>query len=334
MLNKENYEIKDFIGKGAYGYVNLFIDKITGKEVAIKMINLSSNNNLKALQNEINITKNLNHPNIIKYFGYFTNNLQSEINIVMEYAYNGDLEKILEKRIEHFKEEEILHFFVQICKGVKILHQNKIIHRDLKPANILVFGKNLKIGDFGISRILLNGEKAETNIGTPNYLSPEIIQGKKYSFESDIWNLGLILYELITLKKAFKIQKNMINLYRNIINTYYPPVSSNLYKSELVEIISKCLNKERRKRPTIDEILDNPIIKNFMDENDLDDKKKVKEIQIEEIAKSDKNENDTKFNSKESLFIRNNEYKKIAKSDKNENDSKFNWKESLFIRNN
>ena len=71
-----------------------------------------------------------------------------------------------------------------------------------------------------------------------------------------------------------------------------------------------------------------------MDENDLDDKKKVKEIQIEEIAKSDKNENDTKFNSKESLFIRNNEYKKIAKSDKNENDSKFNWKESLFIRNN
>jgi NIMA (never in mitosis gene a)-related kinase len=96
-------------------------------------------------------------------------------------------------------------FFVQICLGVRFLYEKNVLHRDLKPENIfLTAGNRVKIGDFGISKTLeTTHQKASTIIGTPQYLSPEVCEGLEYDYQSDMWSLGCILYELAALKSPF-----------------------------------------------------------------------------------------------------------------------------------
>jgi NIMA (never in mitosis gene a)-related kinase len=102
---------------------------------------------------------------------------------------------------EYISEEYILNWFTQVCLAIKHCHDRKIIHRDLKASNIFLTKKGIcKLGDFGIARVLSNTKSnAKTVVGTPYYLSPEIIQGRPYNSESDIWSLGVLLYELCAL---------------------------------------------------------------------------------------------------------------------------------------
>ncbi|XP_022786792.1 serine/threonine-protein kinase Nek5-like [Stylophora pistillata] len=115
-------------------------------------------------------------------------------------------------------EDQVLDYFVQICLGLKHVHDRKILHRDLKSQNIFLTKNGIvKLGDFGIARVLHSTmELARTCIGTPYYLSPEICENKPYNNKSDIWSLGCVLYELLTLKHAFEAG-NMKNLVLKII---------------------------------------------------------------------------------------------------------------------
>ena len=126
----------------------------------------------------------------------------------MEYADGGDLStKVKSKRPlkDYMEESEILHYFTQICLAIKHLHDRKILHRDLKSQNIfLTWSGIVKLGDFGIAWVLNSTrENAQTVVGTPYYLSPEIVENKPYSFASDIWSLGVLLYEMCALKPPF-----------------------------------------------------------------------------------------------------------------------------------
>lgn len=128
--------------------------------------------------------------------------------IVMDYAEGGDMYTKIGKQRKigkGFPESQILDWFVQICLALKYVHDRKILHRDLKTQNIFLTAKgDIKIGDFGIARVLQDTyDCAQTAIGTPYYLSPEICQEKPYNQKSDIWSLGCILYELVTLRHAF-----------------------------------------------------------------------------------------------------------------------------------
>lgn len=172
-------------------------------------------------------------------------------------------------------ESLILDWFTQICLAIKHIHDKKILHRDLKSQNVFL-NKNgiIKLGDFGISKCLEHTfEKVQTIVGTPYYLSPEIVQNKPYSFKSDIWSLGILLYEMTALKMPFDANSLPL-LYVKIIRGNYSTVP-NSFSKELRNLINSLLLVDPEKRPTINEILRLPLIKsrikNFLNENQYDD---------------------------------------------------------------
>ena len=174
---------------------------------------------------EAKILEVLNHPNIVRFREvYKTKN--GKLCIVMDYADGGDIQsKIKDKyknkkgdKLEYFLEENILNWFTQICLALKHCHDRKILHRDLKAQNVFLTKRNLvKLGDFGIARVLSTTiSRAKTVVGTPYYLSPEIVENKPYNFKSDIWSLGVLLYEICALKPPFNAT-SLANLARNIL---------------------------------------------------------------------------------------------------------------------
>lgn len=183
----------------------------------------------------------------------------------------GDLSnKIKEQKSTNFNENTILDWFTQITLALKHVHDRKVLHRDLKCQNIFLTKSNLiKLGDFGIARVLSSTrENAKTMVGTPYYLSPEIINGRPYSFKSDIWSLGVILYELCALKPPFDAS-SLTFLAMKIVKGQYNPIPG-MYSKELKNMISILLQVDPAKRPTTNSILQMPIIqqrvKNFLSE--------------------------------------------------------------------
>lgn len=140
---------------------------------------------------------------------------------------------------------------------MKHVHDRKIIHRDLKCQNIFLTKTNtIKLGDFGIARVLTNTrENAKTMVGTPYYLSPEIIENKPYSFKSDMWSLGVVLYELCALKPPFNAD-SLHFLALKIVRGSYNPVPSHFSK-DLKNLVGLLLQTDPNKRPTTNNILGN-----------------------------------------------------------------------------
>lgn len=163
--------------------------------------------------------------------------------------------KIALQKDKYFEENNILDWFTQICLALKHIHDRKILHRDLKSQNIFLSKNGLvKLGDFGIAKCLnYTLDKANTYIGTPYYLSPEIVQNMDYSFKSDIWSLGVLLYEMICLKVPFEAN-NLATLSLKIIKGSYNPIPSHFSK-ELRNLLAALLSVDHLKRPNINNIL-------------------------------------------------------------------------------
>ena len=159
--------------------------------------------------------------------------------------------KIALQKDKYFEENNILDWFTQICLALKHIHDRKILHRDLKSQNIFLSKNGLvKLGDFGIAKCLnYTLDKANTYIGTPYYLSPEIVQNMDYSFKSDIWSLGVLLYEMICLKVPFEATLSL-----KIIKGSYNPIPSHFSK-ELRNLLAALLSVDHLKRPNINNIL-------------------------------------------------------------------------------
>ena len=296
--------------------------------------------------NEASILKRLDHPNIIKFKEVFMQRKPKEaLNIVTEYADGGDLEQKIEaQQKKPFPETQILDYFTQICLALQHLHKKKIIHRDLKGGNVFLMQSGLvKLGDFGIAKGLKTStEKARTTVGTPYYLSPEIINSKPYDTKSDIWSLGVLLYQMMTFKMPFNAQSLPLLSIKINRGVYSPPPS--VYSAELRDILKRCLTQDPEKRPSVNEILQLPIIKdrinNFLNEVQYDqdlsktmakkykdkkkeqkhqhhqkheEEKKKKETKTSEINKDEKQEEKKLTNDKAKLgkfFDKNKEKKK------------------------
>ena len=183
--------------------------------------------------------------------------------IVMDYADGGDLYTKINERKKLgvlWPESFILDLFVQICLALKHVHDRRILHRDLKTQNIFLTAKGeVRMGDFGISRVLQHTyDCARTAIGTPYYLSPEICQDKPYNQKSDIWSLGCMLYEIVTLNHAFDAT-SMKGLVMKILRGNYPPIAKT-YSKDLSDLIATLLKKNPDERPTINQILQMPLL--------------------------------------------------------------------------
>ena len=260
--------LNDFIfgkvlGKGSFGTVNIVTRKQDNKIYAMKRVNINnlSDKDKRSSLNEIRILASLNHPNIISYKEAFFDEETRTLNIVMEYAEEGDLENKVKENLKHrlrFKEETIWEWLIQILEGLKYLHDNKIMHRDLKCANIFITKNGiLKLGDLNVSIIAKMG-MAKTQTGTPYYCSPEIWNDRPYDYKSDIWSVGCIIYELCQLRPPFR-GTNLRDLCRNVIRGYYLPISS-YYSNELRQMISMMLIVDANKRAGTDELLQHPIL--------------------------------------------------------------------------
>ncbi|KAG9391702.1 Nek1 Ser/Thr kinase-like [Carpediemonas membranifera] len=263
-MNK--YERIRVIGKGSFGSAVLVRSKVDRKTYVVKLINVAQLNAKERADanKEVKILGDMKHPNIIGYRESFLE--KKVLHIVMDYADAGDLYAAIQQQKRrgvgsYFSEDQVLDWFVQICLALKHVHDRKILHRDLKTQNIfLTKGNIVKLGDFGIAKVLKDTmECARTAIGTPYYLSPEICEDKPYNNKSDLWSLGCVLYELLTLKHAFDGQ-NMKALVTRILRGAYPPVSSR-YSKELRDLVSSMLTKNPRSRPTINQILKTTIIR-------------------------------------------------------------------------
>ncbi|XP_078404149.1 serine/threonine-protein kinase Nek8 isoform X1 [Cetorhinus maximus] len=255
----EKYQKMKVVGRGAFGIVHLCLRKADQKLVILKQIPVEqmTKDERLAAQNECQVLKLLNHPNIIEYYENFLED--KALMIAMEYAPGGTLAEYIQKRNSLLDEETILHFFVQILLALHHVHNKLILHRDLKTQNILLdkYQMIVKIGDFGISKILSSKSKAYTVVGTPCYISPELCEGKPYNQKSDIWALGCVLYELASLKRAFEAA-NLPALVLKIMSGTFAPISDQ-YSPELRQLILSMLSLDPSKRPQLSEIMAQPI---------------------------------------------------------------------------
>uniref|UniRef100_A0A3B4A768 MAP/microtubule affinity-regulating kinase 3 n=1 Tax=Periophthalmus magnuspinnatus TaxID=409849 RepID=A0A3B4A768_9GOBI len=216
-----NYRLLKTIGKGNFAKVKLARHILTGREVAIKIIDKTQLNptSLQKLYREMRIMKTLNHPNIVQLFEVIET--EKTLYLVMEYASGGE---VFDYLVAHgrMKEKEARAKFRQIVSAVHYCHQKNIVHRDLKAENLLLDADaNIKIADFGFSNEFSVGSKLDTFCGSPPYAAPELFQGKKYDGpEVDIWSLGVILYTLVSGSLPFDGQ-NLKELRERVLRGKY-----------------------------------------------------------------------------------------------------------------
>lgn len=322
---KATYKIINFLGEGSFGRAYLAQCDNDNNKYVIKQITLEGMDDEEKREtfNEAKILKKLDHPNIIKFKEVFLQRQpKPALNIVTEYADGGDLGQKIEKQKKvkvPLSEAQILDYITQICLALQHIHKKKIIHRDLKSGNIFLMKSGIvKVGDFGIAKGLQSTwEKAKTFVGTPYFLSPEIINNQPYDNKSDIWALGVLLYELMTFQMPFNaVSLPMLSIKINR-GVYKAPPST--YSSDIRNLLKKCLTVNPDKRPSIDEILKLPLIKNrinnFLKEVQYDqdlhttiakkykeERKKLKhKYKIVNKDKDQKNKNDNEIKANDNI---------------------------------
>ena len=238
---------------------------------------------------------------VVKYFESFT--LNNNFYIVMEYCNDGDLSGLIKsKKGLNFDEKTIWKYFIQMCIGISHLHNHqisgvKIVHRDLTPLNIFLHDNNIKIGDLGLAKKLNQFSYAKSIVGTPYYLSPELCKGNNYNEKSDIWALGVILYELATLKLPF-IATNQLALVNKIIKDIPNSIKNNKNNdNDLSSIINLMLIKDPNSRPNIKSILMNDIIYKKAKESEMI---KLLNSELDRIGRKHESKN---YNDFRSIYI-------------------------------
>ena len=258
---EELQEIR-LLGSGSFGNCYLCIDPQDNSKVVVKQIDISHMdlNQKKEAYHEAKIMSVFDHPNIIRFRDIYATT-SGKLNIVMDYADGGDLaDRIKQQKGKFFPEVFIIDIFVQLCLALKHVHDRKILHRDIKAQNIFLTKDDIvKLGDFGIAKVLTNTiDKTKTMVGTPYYLSPEIVDNKPYNFKSDVWSLGVLLYELCTLKPPFDASSFHF-LALKIVRGAYPPLPPH-YSRDLKALVASMLSIDPNKRPSIAQILKLPFV--------------------------------------------------------------------------
>lgn len=304
MKQIRDYIIKERIGVGSYGTIYKVMPKNSKQILVLKQIPFltsESKEEIEEVKNEATILSQLNSRFVVKSFDSFEEN--NSLNIVMEYCEGGDLCSYLNTMKKYTKvlnENQIWKFFIQLSLGLDYIHKRKILHRDLKTMNIFLTKElDIKIGDLGVAKRLLNTARAYTFIGTPFYLSPEICEEKPYNEKSDVWALGCILYEMTTFKHPFNAT-NQAALFIKILNGTYEPIV-NKYSKELKKMIDMLLEKDYFKRPSIRQVIETPLFLSkakalgmldividalsFFNHNNANGNSKIKMIKISSIQK-------------------------------------------------
>ena len=259
----EDFDVQQVLGKGSYGFVAKVRSKKNNKIYAMKQIDLSkigSQKEIDLCKREIVLLQKLNHPNINKYYKSFT--IKNCIYIIMEFMNNGDVSgfiKAHEKFNKPVREEEVWNILLQSMTALEYIHSQNVIHRDIKPANLFMTNeKTIKIGDFGVAakmpgmKTSVNANFSGTVVGSPMFMSPEMLREEEYDKKTDIFSMGIAMYELCFFqspKKAGITQDGRIVLRDNPIQK-----NLNVYSQKLLTILQLMIEEDKNKRPSASEL--------------------------------------------------------------------------------
>ncbi|KAK0201632.1 kinase-like domain-containing protein [Desarmillaria ectypa] len=278
----DQYESLDVIGNGSFGIIRKVRRKVDGLIFARKELDFERMNerDRKQIVAEVNILKDLHHDHIVRYHDRYVDRDAGILYILMEYCGGGDLSNIIKQALKHNRpipEDTIWNYFMQILLALHHCHhpnanghgrsgstgsmdgdkerRAQILHRDLKPDNVFLDESGaVKLGDFGLSKALAQASFANTYVGTPYYMSPELMQEKAYDSKSDIWSLGCLIYELCALKPPFHEAKTHSELSILIRNGRVPPLPKG-YSQSLTGIIKAMLSLNPAMRPSAAQLL-------------------------------------------------------------------------------
>ena len=258
---RDRYDIQIKIGQGAYGVVYRAWDIYIERKVAIKIINLEDiGDDIDDINQEIAIMSEISCKNLIKYYASYV--VGSFVWIVMEFLEAGSASEIV-KELGPFDESSAAFILKELLTALEYLHQERKIHRDVKAGNLLVSGDgNIKLADFGVTGQLTETmDKRKTRVGTPFWMAPEVITESSYDGCADIWSTGITAIELVTGAPPYANKVHPMQVIF-LIPKNPPPVLEGAFSDDFKDFVAKCLQKEASKRPTAQQLLDHPFIKN------------------------------------------------------------------------
>ncbi|MGB7924512.1 MAG: serine/threonine-protein kinase, partial [Pyrinomonadaceae bacterium] len=248
----ERYRIVGLLGKGGMGEVYRADDLKLGQAVALKFLPehlLSDGAALARFHREVRVARQVSHRNVCRV--YDIGEIRGQHFLSMEFIKGEELSSLL-RRIGRLPADKATEIARQLCAGLAAAHDNSVLHRDLKPANVMIDADgNVRILDFGLAGLVEEFRHEEVRAGTPAYMSPEQLTGKELTVKSDIYSLGLVLYEVYTGRRAFEAG-SLADLLKLRQSDTTPTSPSSLVKEidPLVErVILRCLEKDPKDRP-------------------------------------------------------------------------------------
>nr|XP_042698537.1 myosin light chain kinase 2, skeletal/cardiac muscle isoform X2 [Chrysemys picta bellii] len=265
-----NINTKEMLGGGKFGEVRTCTERGTGLKLAAKIIRKQGSKDKEMALVEIEVMNQLNHRNLIQL--YEAIETPREIVLFMEFVEGGELfERIIDEDY-HLTEVDCMVFVRQICDGITFMHQMRVLHLDLKPENILCVtstGHMVKIIDFGLARRYNPREKLKVNFGTPEFLSPEVVNYDQVSYSTDMWSLGVITYMLLSGLSPFLGDDDTETL-NNVLEAkwYFDEEAFEGISDEAKDFVSNLIIKQKSGRMSAAKCLQHPWL------NDLAEKAK------------------------------------------------------------
>lgn len=244
---------------------------------------------IELLQREITILQKLNHSNIVKMLDVAQTS--NNIYIYLEYCNGGSLKDYIKKKGGFLSEKEAIIFFKELCEAFKVMESFKIVHRDIKPENVLIHNDQVKISDFGFSRVIEAGDpNYYSRLGTPLYMPPQILKGEPYGPKCDVWSVGILLFFMLYGYHPFipkgeesKIS-NLSNLLKNIENKEILFTDKPARSQTVKNLLKNMLAKKEEERYSWSQIFENEIVKS--DASDVKKKFDIIEREVDDFSKS------------------------------------------------
>ncbi|CBJ31713.1 conserved unknown protein [Ectocarpus siliculosus] len=286
---EQQFDVLQTLGRGSFGVVRKVRRKADGKTLVVKEMDYGAADEKQKEQivAEVNILRELRHPFIVRYYDRIVDRRRTRLHIVMEHC-STDLARVIKTRRlrgEYLDESFLWNLMCQVVVALEFCHgrmgkegsRRPIIHRDLKPDNVFLTSDNVvKLGDFGLAKELSGAQLAETSVGTPYYMSPELINEQRYDERTDVWSLGCLMYEAAALTRPFDAH-NQLALAMKINTSKVAPIPSR-YSPDLFATIEWMLSKTRHKRPRMEDLAKVPGLQLPLRENRL----LVQEFQLEQ----------------------------------------------------